>query len=208
MAPPIERAGKKMLKMKEPPGICMKTKGKRKWKTIDPAISVKIKVLPVLHDMFMIYKELAVIFHPRSAGQGQTLAVSVANTARRGWWRGQNLVAREGVTTRWPPAQSGRKEAAQAARTTARRVSLNATNRPSDCLKKRQRRREKSSLGTLWRNSKIVLWSTCNSSWRGVRREYANWRRYASAGHAYVSRITTPLLRCAPWQRPADAATA
>jgi hypothetical protein len=53
--------------------------------------------------MFMIYKELAVIFNRGSAGQGQTLAVSVANTARRGWWRGQNLVAREGVTTRWPP---------------------------------------------------------------------------------------------------------
>ena len=29
-----------------------------------------------------------------------------------------------------------------------------------------------------------------------------------STWNAYDGRITTPLLRCAPWQRPADAATA
>jgi hypothetical protein len=36
---------------------------------------MKIQVLPVLHDMFMIYKELAVISDCERAGQGKTPAV-------------------------------------------------------------------------------------------------------------------------------------
>jgi len=39
---------------------------------------------------------------------------------------------------------------------------------------------------------------TCNSSCRGVYGRHADGRRYDSTGHAYVSRMITPLLRCAP----------
>jgi hypothetical protein len=55
--------------------MCKKTNDGRKLKTIDPTISMKIQVLPVLHDMFMIYKELAVISDCERAGQGKTPAV-------------------------------------------------------------------------------------------------------------------------------------
>ena len=44
-----------------------------------------------------------------------------------------------------------------------------------------------------WRREK-----SCNSSCRGVRRKHADGRRYVSTGHAYESRMITPLLRCAP----------
>jgi len=39
---------------------------------------------------------------------------------------------------------------------------------------------------------------TCNSSCEGVRRRYADRRRYDSTGHAYADRMITPLLRCVP----------
>jgi hypothetical protein len=70
VAPPGERAGKKMLKMKIDPDELLKTKGSLKWRTIDPDEYLKINWLRDFPDDFMICKELAVNFHRARVGRG------------------------------------------------------------------------------------------------------------------------------------------